>query len=392
MRARHYAATAVAALLVSAVAPGPAAFASDEQWWHTQWRMEEVWSITDGTGATVAVIDSGVDASVPELAGSVLPGLDFFDPAGDARVEYGDGHGTRMAAFIAADGGAGGIRGVAPGATVLPVALDIKGEAVAEQLRDFDVLIGDFVEAIRWAVDEGADVINMSFVLVTRRCPEELAAATRYAFEQGVLLVAGAGNYQDSGADIPANCPGVLAIGASDSQLEPWENTARGDFIHLAAPGVRMLTVGPGGEAWTSSGTSVSTALVSGVVALLRAQSPDASAEEVLSRLFATARDIHTPGWDEATGHGLVRPYQALTEPLPSQVPQPVVELLAAVAVAPEATGAPGPLVTPVGVPEAGSGQGGGVPAWLAGVLAFAAVALLVLVAALLWAVRTRRT
>ena len=392
MRTRRCAVVVCAALIWSALAPAPVALASDDQWWHTQWRMEEVWSITDGTGATVAVIDSGVDASVPELAGAVLPGLDFFDPAGDARVEYGDGHGTEMAAFVAADGGAGGIRGAAPGATILPVALDIHGEAVAEQLRDVDELIGDLVEAIRWAVDEGADVISMSFMIGTRRCPEELAAATRYAFEHDVLLMTSAGNYRDSGADVPTTCPGVLTIGASDSQLEPWEDTARGDYIHLAAPGVSIPTVTAGGMATQVSGTSVATALVSGVVALLRAQSPDASAEEILSRLFATARDIHTPGWDEATGYGLVRPYHALTEPLPSQVPQPVVELLAAVAVAPEATAAPGPIVTPVGVPEAGSGQGAGVPAWLAGVLAFAVVALLVLVVALLWVARTRRT
>lgn len=124
----------------------------------------------------------------------------------------------------------------------------------------------------------------------------------------------------------PGNCPGVVTVGAVDEKLETWEDSYRSEHVDLAAPGVDTSSIGPGGAVRYSSGTSVSTALVSGVVALIRARFPDASADEVVARLLATAQDLGSPGRDNETGYGLVRPYQALTAEVPADAPNPVYE------------------------------------------------------------------
>lgn len=322
---------ALAAALVLAVAiTSPAAAAqdvADGQWWHTQWRMDEVWQVTDGGGATVAILDSGVDADIPELAGAVLPGIDYIEPAGDGRVDRDDengGHGTGMASLVAAGGDGSGLVGVAPGASVLPVALPTSSESLWEGGG------GEVIEAIRWAVDNGADVINMSFGSVGV-CTGRRLDAIRYAISHDVVLVAAAGNTPDGPPEVPANCPGVLTVGSTDTQLNPWPGTARHEFVDVAAPGVQLSAVGAGGQVITTSGTSMSTALVAGVAALLRAEFPEASAEQLVARMIATARDTDEPGRDDVTGHGVVRPFHALTEStVPPDTPNPPFEALAA--------------------------------------------------------------
>lgn len=332
-------------VLAGATAPASAAAAqgNDDQWWYVQWRMDEVRPITDGTGVTVAVLDSGVDASLPDLSGAVVPGTNVIDGGGDGRTDLDDpGHGTVMATLIAGRGGSHGLPGVAPGATILPVTVST-GDSVESELA-----VDWFEQAIRYATDNGADIISMSqaargSLQDEDGCPAALAEAVRYAASQDVIVVAGSGNSEATASFFPGNCPGVLTVGATDQQLEPWADSHRSEYVDVTGPGVDNLLVARDGRLFQGSGTSNATALVSGAIALVRAAFPDASADEILARVIHTARDIGAGGWDEATGYGIVRPFQALTGEVPGDAPNPVWDGLDDPAATPTPSGTTGP-------------------------------------------------
>lgn len=329
--------------LAGATAPASAAVAqgNDDQWWYVQWRMDEVRPITDGAGVTVAVLDSGVDASLPDLSGAVVPGTNVIDGGGDGRTDLDDpGHGTVMATLIAGRGGSHGLPGVAPGATILPVTVSTGDSVESELAADW------FEQAIRYATDNGADIISMSqaargSLQDEDGCPAAVAEAVRHAASQDVIVVAGSGNSEATASFFPGNCPGVLTVGATDQQLEPWADSHRSEYVDVTGPGVDNLLVARDGRLFQGSGTSNATALVSGAIALVRAAFPDASADEILARVIHTARDIGAGGWDEATGYGIVRPFQALTDEVPADAPNPVWDGLADPAGDPGATPAP---------------------------------------------------
>jgi type VII secretion-associated serine protease mycosin len=288
--------------------------------------MPEVWEITDGSGVTVAIIDTGVDASIPELAGAVLPGVDLTDAAGDGTVDRDDpGHGTGMATLVAARGGATGMMGIAPGATILPIATHDEAG-----LDSFTAVERDS-NSIREAVDRGADVINMSVGSDSPTldvCPAPVAEAVHYAVDHDVVVVAASGNRAGPPTQFPGSCPGVVTAGAVDRNLETWVDSHRSEYVDVAAPGVEISAVLRGGEIGLGDGTSSSTALVSGVVALIQAEFPDASAREVVARLLATVQDLDESGRDDATGYGMVRPYEALTQEVPPDAPNAIFDEL----------------------------------------------------------------
>lgn len=310
--------TSVGASLAMAT---PAAAQNDGQWWHLQWEMDKVRPISDGSGVTVALLDSGVDTAVPELARSVIAGTDLIS-GGDGTSDHSpDSHGTAMAALITGENANSGYLGVAPGATILPIAAS-QGEI------GFDESIDRYSSGIRFAVDNGAHVINISLGTPTLgdECPQPVADAIGYAADNDVIVVASSGNEAGGVSEFPGSCAGVVTVGANDAQLNPWERSHRSEYVDVSAPGVSISLVGADGRVGTGSGTSGATALVSGVIALMRANFPDESADTILRRLIYTAGDIHTEGWDDATGYGVVQPYYALTEDLPADAPNPVYE------------------------------------------------------------------
>jgi type VII secretion-associated serine protease mycosin len=310
----------LALLMVAAVAtPGLAAVPGPrrEQWWFTAWAIQnKVWPITQGQGVTVAVLDSGVEARLPDLSGVVLPGRDFEGGAGDGRTDVDDdnppGHGTAMAALIASQGRGTGFVGVAPEAKILPIV------AKAD-----DALI----QGIRYAVDHGAKVINISQAQAAP-CPDEMQEAVGYAIQRDVVVVAGAGNTGDAGNPSynPANCAGVLAVGGLDLQLSPFAKSQRQPYVSVSAPATGVGGVLKDGQFHTSEGgTSSASALTSGAVALVRSKYPDLSARDVVKRIMASLRDAGPAGRDDLTGYGAVRPYQALTiGRVPANTPNPV--------------------------------------------------------------------
>ncbi|GGV26645.1 hypothetical protein GCM10010182_56760 [Actinomadura cremea] len=301
----------------------PSAFAlpqpRPDEWWFSAWEIEEkVWPLTRGEGVIVGLLDTGVEARLPDLRGAVLPGTGIGttksrDGKTDLDTKLG-GHGTAMAALIVGQGLGTRMVGIAPQAKVLPVARASGGS-------------GRLDREIRYAVDHGAKVINMSFTMPQAYCPTGMQEEIAYAIKRDVVVVAGAGNdgRRDDTVDAPANCPGVLTVGAVTADLDPWDRSTPGDTVMLAAPGVDVGSIGKNGTfTWKVSGTSQATALTSGVVALIRSRYPDMSAREVVQRLLATAKDIGPPGWDRKTGYGAIIPYLALTASVSSDAPNPV--------------------------------------------------------------------
>ncbi|WP_328808799.1 S8 family serine peptidase [Nonomuraea montanisoli] len=285
--------------------------------------LPKAWRATRGGGVTVAVLDSGVDPLHRDLAGSVTVGRDFTKGANPPGVRPLRLHGTYMASLIAGHGhgpdGSRGVIGVAPEAEILSVRVILEDEERGFRVFNTDPRFEDVMaRGIRYAVDRGADVINLS---LSKDLPSgEERAAIRYAIDRGVVLVAAAGN---DGArrpgraapySYPAAFPGVVAVGATDGRLRRATFSNGNSSVVVAAPGVDILGAGPGDQYWIGRGTSQATALVSGVAALIKAEYPRMSPPLVARALTASATDRPPGGYDTGTGFGVVNARRALAE------------------------------------------------------------------------------
>ncbi|MFI0410735.1 S8 family serine peptidase [Actinomadura sp. 3N508] len=307
-------------LVLGAVAwPGSAAAAPNplpQEWWFESWGVQShLWPITKGNGVTVAVIDTGVQANLPELQGVVVPGANAEDGTGDGKQDldrFGSGHGTAMASLIAAQGSGTGMLGVAPEAKILPIYAHSNP---------------GYGKGIRLAADRGAQVINLSQA-IAGPCPRDLQESIAYALGKDAVVVAGAGNDGNgaNSSNSPANCKGVLSVGAVDPKFNPWEKTQRQSYVTVAAPGENTLAVFGDGKIHYGGGTSAATALTSGAIALIRAKHPDMKNREVVRQLIASAKDIAEKGRDNRTGYGIIRPYRPLAGQAPTGTANPVFE------------------------------------------------------------------
>ncbi|MCA1832720.1 MAG: S8 family serine peptidase [Actinomycetota bacterium] len=319
-----------------------------EQWALQRLHVEAAWQLTTGTGVVVAVIDTGVDLGHPDLQGKLLPGRDFVD--GDMKPQDLNGHGTHMAGTIAAITGNGlGIAAVAPNASILPVrVLDAAG-------RSDDP--AKVAEAIRWSVDNGAGVINLSLASdglgASRAGNDELLGAAqidhaiRDAASRGAVVVVAAGNNESGGrpkTSYDARVPGSIVVGASTNGDRRAAYSNYGTGLDVLAPGGGSAT-DPSfdkgcnsenavvGLYWNSKkkkksdyagacGTSVAVAHVSGVAALLVARG--FSNAEAVDRIEKSAVDVGVRGFDAQSGFGRVDAQAALVAPgVPSPRPLP---------------------------------------------------------------------
>ncbi|RAY11421.1 hypothetical protein DPM19_30845 [Actinomadura craniellae] len=291
-------ATLLVSTMTPALAPSASAAATDQirarQWYLKSIRVSSAWRYAKGAGMTVAVLDTGVESRHPDLVGRVVSGPDYT--GGDRRpgTRFWGRHGTAMASIIAGHGHgpglAAGVMGVAPLAKVLSVRVTwenddpvrLNGAQVAGN-RDA------VARGIRYAVDQGADVINMSLgggKAYYDGNPEE-EDAVRYALGKGAVLVASAGN-DGAGANrrnFPAAYPGVIAVGALDRRLRSWPDTSRHDYVAVCAPGVEIVSADAGNGYVIGTGTSPSSAIVTGVVALIRSRYPKLTPEQVREAL-----------------------------------------------------------------------------------------------------------
>ncbi|MFK0016988.1 S8 family serine peptidase [Streptomyces sp. NPDC091027] len=314
----------------------------------TKMRMPEVWKVADGTGVTVAVIDSGVK-DVRGLEGRVLPGVSFMEPpAFRPDVQYSPhedytGHGTSMTAAIVGDGSEGGPHGLAPGAKVLPVRTSV-GTHMAFAVG------GELAKGLRYAADNGARVINLSLGVYPGWPMDKIKPAVEYAQSKGALIFAAMGNNGESSNlnNAIAALPGVIGVGAVDINGDPMPFTSYGPDTDLSAFGGKVPIRCKDNTAWCmkDGGTSHATSLASAAAALVWSAHPDWTSHQVARVLIQTAgapRDgAQRNDW---IGYGAVRPRMVLldragepgapdTDPLatpaPAQTPAPSADPTAA--------------------------------------------------------------
>jgi subtilisin family serine protease len=314
----------------------------DQQWGLAAVHAERAWELGDAAGQVVAVVDTGVVTSHPDLADALTAGQDFVD--GDADPNDLNGHGTHVAGIVAGVAGNGiGIAGVAPGARVMPVrVLEADGSGSSATVT----------RGILWAADNGATVINLSLGGPER--DSVLERAIDYARGKGVTVVAAAGNQGLTGDPVnyPAASPGVLAVGAVDSGLTRPGFSSSGDHLAVAAPGVQVLSTVPGGWGYMS-GTSMAAPSVAAAAAVLKAAAVRAgsalSATALRDLLTSTAADLGAPGHDRYHGAGLLDLYAARSKQVTDGQPGPAA---AAPAPAPAAPPEPARNAAPEAAPD----------------------------------------
>lgn len=255
--------------------------------------------LAHGRGALVAVIDSGIDASHPDLAAAIA---ESFDAVGDSDANA-DPHGTAVAGIIRARGT---VQGIAPQARLL----NVRAFKPGEKGRPASATSAALLKSFEWSIDQGARVLNLSFAGPRDPLMEK---AVRAAHARRAILVAAAGNAGPSAPPAyPAAYPQVIAVTATDSADRLYTQANRGAYIAMAAPGVDILAPTAGHAHQLHSGTSFAAAHVSGIIALLLERNPSLSAETARLALTAAASDLGAPGPDEEFGAGRANAYAAL--------------------------------------------------------------------------------
>jgi thermitase len=279
-----------------------------------QWHLPKIsgpaaWDITPGNpDVIIAILDSGVDASHPDLVGKLVPGYNFYDNNTNTADVFG--HGTKVAGAAAASGNnAVGVAGVSWHGRIMPMRVtDSTGYAYYSTIAN----------ALTWAADHGAKVMNISIGGVA--ASGAITSAAQYVRGKGGLVVASAGNCGcwDS---TPEN-PSVISVSATDSgdNLASWSN--RGNYVDISAPGSGILTTTQGGGYASVSGTSFSSPITAGVVALMMSANPSLSPADIEALLKANADDKGAAGWDSSFGFGRVNAYGAVAAAAAS-VPPP---------------------------------------------------------------------
>lgn len=288
-------------------APAAADAVRDRQYWLDDYGIRQAWQVTRGEGVVIAILDSGVDASHPDLAGVVIGGTDVSG-RGDATGTLplgpdGRTHATMVASLAAGRGSgpASGVIGAAPAASILSISV-----AFGPGERNGDDQIA---EGVRWAVDNGADIISLSLTRNQLDWPESWDDAFLHAERNDVVVIAAAGN-RGSGTEqvaAPATMPGVLAVGGVDrSGRASDQASSQGITIGVMAPSEGLIGAIPGGGHSSWQGTSGATPIVAGIAALVRAAYPTLDAAGVINRLISTARPVTASVPDPLYGYGLV--------------------------------------------------------------------------------------
>jgi subtilisin family serine protease len=322
-------------LIVSVVLCVPAAQAQadsirdSQQWVLAMTDVAAAWQVTQGSGVTVAVLDSGVDGRVSDLTGQVSAGPDFTGVStGEANPNWGV-HGTWMASLIAGHGhgpsiGDGvdgdGVAGIAPRAHILSVRVipDRQDPAYSAYEHEPETRIQDsLADGINYAVTSGAQVISMSIGYSS--ASTVVREALLNAYRHGVVVVASAGNsgtYRDGQApeSFPADYPGVISVGAVNGSGSVAGFSSDNLSVQVAAPGVNVPAQGRDGQYWYVSGTSPACALVAGVAALIKARYPHLAPDLVAKALTSTTSGRPSGGYDSQVGFGIVDAAAALAK------------------------------------------------------------------------------
>ena len=307
-------------------------YRDSQSWVFQMMDVQPAWNVTEGSGVTVAVIDSGVDGNVSDLSGdTVIQGPDLTNlKTSSGNPNWGQ-HGTWMASIIAGHGhgfdGQDGIEGIAPQAKILSIrVIPDKGDPNYQTYNNEpeQTIQNELAQGIRTAVKRGAEVISMS---IGYSAPSGVVRdAIDYAYSHGVVLVASSGNsgnndtqHGTSNPDIapvsfPAEYPGVLSVGAVTIDGVPAKFSSGNLSVRIAAPGKTVPAQGNNGSYYVVDGTSPACALVAGVAALLKAKYPKITPAQVTEALTMTAQQSSTSSYSVLTGFGIVDAGAALVK------------------------------------------------------------------------------
>jgi subtilisin family serine protease len=294
----------------------PAATTPNDPYFSTQWALGSInapraWDSQKGDAdIIVAVVDTGIDCNHPDLAGRCTPGWNFVDNNDNTMDQYG--HGTHIAGIIGANSNNGvGIAGI---------NWQSKLMALKVSKDDWGFYDSNTSAAIRYAADNGARVINMSFGGYSYS--QALADAVFYAYNKGVILVGGAGNNGTREPFYPATLPGVIAVGAT-TQTDRMYNL--GTWLDVSAPGDMILSLRANNATMCSayngdanyclaSGTSMATPHVVGAISLLLSKNSALTFAQVRNIFWTSADDLGPTGFDPYYGHGRIDLYNMLNQ------------------------------------------------------------------------------
>lgn len=261
--------------------------------WHLpKVRASDAWNTTMGSGVTIAILDSGVLASHPDLAANLVPGWNFYDNNSNTADVYG--HGTKVAGAAAAVTNNGtGVAGIAGAAKIMPIRVtDTAGYGYYSSIS----------QGITYAADHGARVANASFASLYSS--SSVQSAAQYMKSKGGLVTVSAGNSGTNDGS-PA-VTSMIPVSATDSNDAKTSWSSFGSYVAVAAPGAGIWTTSADGSYASVSGTSFSSPITAGVVALMMAAKPTLSAGQVESLLYSTAVDLGTVGRDTSYGYGRI--------------------------------------------------------------------------------------
>ncbi|MFC7062317.1 S8 family serine peptidase [Halobacillus seohaensis] len=278
----------------------------DEQWQFNNLNMEKAWDVTRGSPDTVvAVLDSGVNSNHSDLAGRVLPGYDFVNNDNDASDD--NGHGTHIAGLIAANSDDSGISGIDHYTKVLPVK--VMGQDGRGSMENI-------IDGILYAIDQGVDVINMSYG--TYQKSQAIEDALWQAYDQGITLVAAAGNEGTDKWSYPASYTPVISVAATGPSDYITDFSNYGSWIDITAPGTNLISTDYQGGYRSGDGTSYSAPLISGIASLIKSKHPEWQPSQVEWMLQQSAKTWNGSEWHSYGGYGTVDGYEALNTSLPN--------------------------------------------------------------------------
>jgi hypothetical protein len=272
-----------------------------QEWHLLTIQAPSAWDVTTGsTSVPIAMIDSGVDPTHPDLASKLIPGWSFLTGTADTHDVLG--HGTQTAGTAAAIGNnALGVAGVAWQNPIMPLVV----------LNSSDwASYSDIANAIMYAADHKVRIVNIS---IGGSSPSStMQSAVDYAWSKGTVVFAAAGNYSNSNPIYPAACTNVVAVGATDSNDTLAYFSSYGSYVDLTAPGVNIMTTLNGGGYAGVSGTSFSSPIAAGVAALVLSRNSSLSAQQLVTLLEQNSDDLGAAGYDQTFGWGRVNASRAV--------------------------------------------------------------------------------
>ncbi|MFA6434971.1 MAG: S8 family serine peptidase [Elusimicrobiales bacterium] len=267
---------------------------SDGSWFISKIQAPLFWEKSKGSrSVSVLVCDTGIESGHPDLRGNIGAGMNFADGSGNTEPT-GNGHGTRIAGLIGAQGGhtGAGASGVNWEVRIVPGKITNKPDGAVDHVVS--------AKCIKWGADQGIKVVNLSFSGAVNNLAVQEAA--EYIYQRGGILVVSSGNKGEH-PDYPDD-PHMIVVGGTNSLdwRPPAYNT--GKFVDLSAPASGLYTTDAGGKYVTTNGTSLSAAVVSGAAALILSVKPDLTAQQLIDLLLASTADLGAPGRDEIFGAG----------------------------------------------------------------------------------------